>query len=405
MNKIDHYLEYFKRSARKIWCDLYRKNYYTEKQYELFQSLQVGDIVYAQMPLSDWEISKVPEGHKNRPYLIVGKDEKHIYGFPSTHKKLKKSFLQHYYISKEKYPVFMMHDKIVKKKQMSYFDLQKERQLSIEHLISYSSTLDEDDLKQIEKRILITEELCKEKRKHFRVWVEPQIGDIVWMNKNYWYVFKRNGQRLFCHPLSKESNENSYEIIMNKETYSIQLDSYEIFENVKKYRFSWILEKKDIDTIQKEKNRIKQQNAKTSKGRHVSQSLNFKHKTGTVFYMKFLDEHFVYLFSHGNSDFGILLEDYEEGKIRFYKEYSLNYMQKKSLMKYNKLNQLLYGLSNMNLAPICHASISYVYDHYPLINQLVEGILRRPIVNRAPLYLKSIEKYKDNLNNAYVENF
>lgn len=43
-----------------------------------------GDIVYCIMPLPEEKLKRVPEGHRQRPYLIVDKSSKALFGYYST---------------------------------------------------------------------------------------------------------------------------------------------------------------------------------------------------------------------------------------------------------------------------------------------------------------------------------
>ena len=54
---------------------------YSKAEKEVFDAVEVGDLVYCQMPLSEEKLAGVPEGHKERPYVIVDKDEHFLYGY------------------------------------------------------------------------------------------------------------------------------------------------------------------------------------------------------------------------------------------------------------------------------------------------------------------------------------
>lgn len=57
---------------------------YSKAEKEVFDAVEVGDLVYCQMPLSEEKLAGVPEGHKERPYVIVDKDEHFLYGYYCT---------------------------------------------------------------------------------------------------------------------------------------------------------------------------------------------------------------------------------------------------------------------------------------------------------------------------------
>ena len=58
-----------------------------KEQKHLLNSLYQGDMVWARMPLHDYELKKFKEGHRIRPYLVMWKDFGNIYTYQSSSKR------------------------------------------------------------------------------------------------------------------------------------------------------------------------------------------------------------------------------------------------------------------------------------------------------------------------------
>lgn len=117
-----------------------------KSQKKLLNSLNPGDLVWAKMPLPKKQLNKIEESHQIRPYLIMHKDKFHVYAYPSSSKQWNKlNNIQEYCICKTRY----------KQKKDSFINLTEIHKIVFIHLKKKYITLNELDLRNIEKRLMI----------------------------------------------------------------------------------------------------------------------------------------------------------------------------------------------------------------------------------------------------------
>ena len=78
----------------------------SNRQITLLNEINIGDLVFAKMPLPYEQLRQIEYSHRMRPYLVVCKDRANIYAYQlSSHKSncLDMRNESHYAISKEKY--------------------------------------------------------------------------------------------------------------------------------------------------------------------------------------------------------------------------------------------------------------------------------------------------------------
>lgn len=54
---------------------------YLDEQYELFQTIQPGYLVFCRMPVCEDNLVDINHPHRIRPYLIIKKDKDYLYGY------------------------------------------------------------------------------------------------------------------------------------------------------------------------------------------------------------------------------------------------------------------------------------------------------------------------------------
>ena len=115
-----------------------------KNQKKLLNSLDPGDLVWAKMPLSKKELKSIEKSHQIRPYLVVTKDKFNIYAYQSSSKQWNKlNNCQEYFINRFLY----------KQKKDSFINLTQIHKIPFINLKSYYITLNEQDLKNIQKRL------------------------------------------------------------------------------------------------------------------------------------------------------------------------------------------------------------------------------------------------------------
>lgn len=74
---------------KTVWllkCSRFHRRQTKESQ-RVLNRCACGDVVYCEMPLKDWELSGVREGHRCRPYLVLKVNRRGIIGIPASHKE------------------------------------------------------------------------------------------------------------------------------------------------------------------------------------------------------------------------------------------------------------------------------------------------------------------------------
>ena len=59
-------------------------SYLTDKQKQLYQQANVGDVFFCIMPKTSGQLNKIKEGHRHRPYLVLKKEKNYFWGVPWT---------------------------------------------------------------------------------------------------------------------------------------------------------------------------------------------------------------------------------------------------------------------------------------------------------------------------------
>ena len=59
---------------KQIYNRLMEKRQLRQKQKEIFEKTQMGDMLWCHMPLSKRELRKIEISHRSRPYLVVKKE-------------------------------------------------------------------------------------------------------------------------------------------------------------------------------------------------------------------------------------------------------------------------------------------------------------------------------------------
>lgn len=70
-----------------------------------------GDILFAHMPLANWEVDAVPEGHRCRPYVVLSKTGYGLWALPCTSQEPKQEYCDFYHsLPREKHPTYSQKD-------------------------------------------------------------------------------------------------------------------------------------------------------------------------------------------------------------------------------------------------------------------------------------------------------
>lgn len=150
----------------------------TIREIHAFDRVQPGDLVYCEMPMSDWALADVPKGHRCRPYLILAKTEDGLIGCPSSHKRRKKisSWVQ-MELKPEDYDQFMLFGSRYHAQGSTFVDLSHWEEIPARKVLSLSTSLKESDRRIADRilRMVGTRKVSTQKRKG-----SPKEEETVW---------------------------------------------------------------------------------------------------------------------------------------------------------------------------------------------------------------------------------
>jgi len=176
------------------------------------------------MPLDKKAMKEIEESHRCRPYLIMDKDDKNIYAYPSSSSH---SRGYNYYIDREKYN--NLKD--------SWLNLQNIFKVPVFNLKEKFYTLNKEDRLEIQKKL--QSKKGKSKKYVYNLTKNYNIskGDIVSINNNLNYVYKCTKESIYCYKVYTNSKcgKRITQIIVRNKKYYIDLESgteYDIKNNI-----------------------------------------------------------------------------------------------------------------------------------------------------------------------------
>lgn len=273
-----------------------------KSQKKLLNSLNPGDLVWAKMPLSRKELNKVEKSHQIRPYLVMDKDKFNIYAYQSSSKQLDKlNNCQEYCIHKIRY----------NQNKDSFINLTKIYKLPFINLREKHITLNELDLKNIQKRLLI-----QGKKGIYKFEIEIRIyeGDVIRVDNQLYYVYASDNVYLYCIAILKrcpKEDKNYIKIIINNKTYYTTFKEKVDFERTIKCDIANIAYKSEIEEILKKKRDIEymQKELSNSEKKKIENRQETFYENGTVFQVG--SNKIVYLFKYKGIHYGIDLLMYK----------------------------------------------------------------------------------------------
>lgn len=289
------------------------------------KDLVSGDIAYCEMPFSDWELAGIPKGHRCRPYLIVENGGDYLVGFPCSHNRHKKAGWRQVCLRQQEYRRHLFFGDQLYSAHDSYINLQKPFRIRLEKVLSRTNTLQESDRLQV-NRIL---EILHTRQNHKKLWQvgnEPlsrRPGDIVDRGGSHLLISSCDKDVVYGYLVLKNTQERS-ELpaiaTFNGKTLRIEETSRQEWKLTEKDRLMSFCLTRDLLAL--EKTLAKRSRKAKAKEQEVvfSGRLSFRVQPGEIFYVPFIEEEFIYLFSRGQFDYGMLMEDFYDENFQVRKE-------------------------------------------------------------------------------------
>lgn len=301
---------------------------------KLFDDLQIGDMVWAQMPLSDEKLMCIDESYRIKPYLVVGKDDNGIYAFQSSHIRITKmNNFQIYGVDMSKFGY----------EKNSWIQLVNIKKIPIENLKSKMVHLSDYDLSMIQKRLKIQQNRGKPTSSDFNIPIKICEGDVIQYltaQKMLLYVHAVDNGKFICYPISFQYRKNWIKIKINKKLFFIDFNNQITVADVNNTLIVDIANNIEINAIERKK---EERNSCKNPKKKVAE----QYKIGTIFDTE--QGKMMYLYEAGGIHYGVNLiankidpninpiididvcergEVYDSAKVKEVVEFLYNYLEK-----------------------------------------------------------------------------
>lgn len=306
-----------------------------------------GDVLWCLMPLPSDKIMKIPPGHRIRPFVIIGTNQRECIGYACSSKaNCYPCKEMQYYIDKQKYNL----------RKSSYVDITHEWKIPYENIKSYFYTLDDGDFLDL---------MNFDSTKHANVKkLEYGKGTIIKRNGKLFMIYGIEKNTFMAFYMKQFTNEElrKGEVIFsyNDQLYNLNLTKQIEIINVKEFCYCSQLTKNQIADINKRRKELQKLNDEEINN-VLLKGLNFKYHIGTIFYYGFEERYFIYLYHIKNKAYGIYTDEEQGGRFILRKE-NLEYMRTESeICESQFMSQILYNLQvNQSMAIV----IKYIKDHH-----------------------------------------
>lgn len=310
---------------------------YAIRELHVFERSKPGDVVFCEMPFSDFNLAAIPKGHRCRPYLLIEKQKNGIIAAPCSH-QMYRNYPRWQQIALK--PAdgsarFLFFGDIRYSKKNSYCCLGSVFYIRSEKMLSKSRQACQEDL-MLANRILRVLDGRKKRRKRLQIQGYAdglRAGDIVLNNKKEYLITECSSLKASGYLLQEKCPENDairIECFPNLERWISEgtpasLEHPEMLDVISFCSTEKLLEaEKEIRLLKKKmKEEAKQKEreaAKRAAARNVPEvckSLRLKYPTGAVFRDFASGYEFVYLWSRRRTDYYLDLEMYYDGKTVF----------------------------------------------------------------------------------------
>ncbi|MDQ0362165.1 hypothetical protein [Breznakia pachnodae] len=255
--------------------------------------IQVKDVYWCQMPLSNKELTKVTPGHRIRPYVIEEVNEDGVVALTSSSKPFSYVIKERQlFISKSKYHLC----------KNSFIDTTKKTYISWNNIKEYYYTLDDDDFNQIDEKR--NQKIFKQNKNQ-----ELGIGTLIDYDNGLYLITNIIEDSFIGHKLYNQkdriNNKQYISISYDSKVYFISFEEQKRLHKQKKYT---VVFQYDDTTIKLIRKKIKDIRSKKQKKNQIDKNVSFIYQPGSIFSYA-VDDIFMYLFNRKNSIYGVFLEE------------------------------------------------------------------------------------------------
>ena len=264
-----------------------------KEKIKLMNVLEPGDLVWAKMPLSRKELRTIEKEHQVRPYLVVDKSHFFIYAYQSSSKQSSTlNNCQEYRINKYRY----------KQSKDSYLNLTKVYKIPFYKLKKKHTTINEVDLKNIQKRFNVNKSSYKLIE---NIYISE--GDVIEYENQFYYVYSTDNVYVYCFLIFKKypkDGERYEKININNKTYYTNFKVKKYFNRKEELSIVNIAYSIECEEILEQKKGMKQKElSNIQKKEHIKNNNKMTYESGTIFQVG--KNKMVYLFKANNKYYGV----------------------------------------------------------------------------------------------------
>ena len=326
----------------------------------LFNDIRVGDIIYAPSSYSVSRLKNTEESHRQRPYIIVKKENNYLIGFSGT-SNLKTKYNSSLYLCKDFYHV--SKDGII-----NLTNLHKIPNIYILSIVDHLLTVD---------MLKINEVLCLsngniKQRLFFDLNVALKPGMVInisYESKNYFFVYKVDEIYVTLYRLQKDPSD--IKLMLNKDVFYIDENKQEVIKNDFDYV---ILKINQLDTLKTINDKFYNAKASSNKSKKVKfeDTYYFKYEIGQVFIAGMRT--FVYLFSRWNEHYGIEIYDDESISDLMNIRCNTEYLHEDGMLEKDEILDVVEETAERNSK--CKWLYDLVKEKYGIIDDIEEDLIQ-----------------------------
>lgn len=270
----------------------------------------------------------MPEGHRNRPYIVVGKNETSLIAYLSSHKPPKRNHSwQTFKLFHTRNEAYYRYDKLKKNYLDSYYSLKRYYELTPDRLHYLFMQPVKGEAERLERQLHI---LHNHGKKVFKMGLKIPFrdGDLIEHEGKPYFIYTVDGENLYTHPVVKK--EDFLESIAVEFGFGHRCIDWRVQKLFKTRDCSSLIDATTFEAL-KAFERVKKSKKSAQKIESKANSkmeVYYKFPLGQVFYLSYADEEVIYLCHAKKRAYAVFCRDIRKGQpeVRCFDE--LNYAKK-----------------------------------------------------------------------------
>lgn len=325
--KIKKYIFIFNRKLSRAFKTCFGLRPFTKVQKKIIDSLEVGDIVYAEMPLSDGQLYNIGSKHRMRPHYIIRKEREVLVTYPLfSRPNLSRNNLDRFELYCGDNPTYQKFGKKRGSFKNSHFHFTNVYLLKPYHLIEKFMDKNVDDMKHLERHLVKRKNANRVPHDSMNIPFPVLVGDVIKYEKFSYLVYKISDQGLFVHPVYhiKRNMEFPYiEVNLGVRKVKVSFQENLTLDESVKSGLITSLTHEELKRFKYEKNRLIYSKQKFYKKNQ--KDISFRYKVGSRFSYNDESKDWVYLYSINNQHFGYFKKDIFDNQIFIQQIHTVGY--------------------------------------------------------------------------------